>query len=95
MTITTKEGLTIELDEYEIRRWFMAAELEQARDTFRVVEGIIETRMEMQPKRARRSDAGTKRSQRDLALDDLKEQANKALSRDFIGEISEMDPHDD
>lgn len=58
MTITTKDGLAIDLDEHEIRRWFMAADLEQARDTFRVVEGIIETRTEMQPKRKRRSDAG-------------------------------------
>ena len=50
------------LDEYDIRRWFMAAELEQAADTFRVVEGIIETRQAMQPKRARRKDAGVKRA---------------------------------
>lgn len=68
MTIQTKDGLTIELDEYEIRRWFMAVDIEQARDTFRVVEGIIETRLEMQPKRMRRSDAGTKRGDQTLEL---------------------------
>ena len=63
MVITTKDGLAIELEEYDIRRWFMAAELEQAIDTFRVVEGIIETRQSMQPKRARRKDAGKPRGE--------------------------------
>lgn len=69
MTITTKDGLTIELDEWQIRRWFMAAPIEEARDTFRVVEGIIETRTEMQPKRQRRSDAGKPRTASDQVLD--------------------------
>ena len=61
MTITTTDGLTIELEEYDIRRWFMAVELAQAQDTFRVVEGIIQARSEAQPVRKRRRDAGTKR----------------------------------
>lgn len=68
MTIGTKDGLTIELDEYDVRRWFMAAPLEEARDTFRVVEGIIETRTAMQPKRARRSDAGKPRETEQQAI---------------------------
>jgi hypothetical protein len=63
MQIETKDGLLIELDEYDIRRWFMATELDQARDTFRVVEGIIETRTAMTPKRQRRSDAGKSREE--------------------------------
>ena len=46
------------MDEYDVRRWFMAADLKQAQDTFRVVEGILQTRESMQPKRKRRSDAG-------------------------------------
>jgi hypothetical protein len=50
------------IEEYDIRRWFMSVDLTQARDTFRVVEGIIETRESMQPKRKRRKDAGTKKS---------------------------------
>jgi hypothetical protein len=48
-----------ELDEYEIRRWFKTVDLEQARDTFRVVEGILE--MRAVAKRARRKDAGKPR----------------------------------
>ena len=62
MQIQTKDGLIIELDEYDVRRWFMAADLEQARDTFRVVEGIIEMRMALHPKRKPRSDKGQSRS---------------------------------
>lgn len=65
MTIEMKDGLTIELDEFEIRRWFMAVELEQAIDTHRAVMVIIETRMALQPKRARRKDAGVKRGDKD------------------------------
>lgn len=61
MTIQTKDGLTIELDEYDVRRWFMAAPLEDARDTFRVVEDIIATRTELQPARRKRSDVGQPR----------------------------------
>lgn len=49
------------LDERAIRLWFMQTDLEQAEDTFRVVEGIIETRKEFQPKRKKRSDAGQPR----------------------------------
>jgi len=33
-----------EIDERDVRLWFMKTDLEQAEDTFRVVEGIIETR---------------------------------------------------
>jgi hypothetical protein len=50
-----------EIDERDVRLWFMKTDLEQAEDTFRVVEGIIETRKEFQPKRKKRSDAGTQR----------------------------------
>lgn len=57
-----------ELPEYDIRRWFMIVDLEQARDTFRVVEGILEMRQTAQPKRKRRSDAGAKRGQETLKL---------------------------
>lgn len=54
MTIKTK---------YDVRRWFMAVPLEQAVDTFRVVGGIIEARveLELEPKRKRRSDSGKAR----------------------------------
>jgi hypothetical protein len=61
MIIKTHDGLEIELEEDDIRRWFMAVPLEQAQDTFRVVEGIIQMRTEAQPARKRRKDAGTKR----------------------------------
>jgi hypothetical protein len=50
-----------EIDERDVRLWFMKTDLEQAEDTFRVVEGIIETRKEFQPKRKKRSDAGQQR----------------------------------
>lgn len=50
-----------EIDERDVRMWFMKTELAQARDTFRVVEGIIETREAFEPKRKRRSDAGQSR----------------------------------
>jgi hypothetical protein len=49
------------LEELDIRHWFCAVDLEQALDTFRVVEGILQARQEAQPKRKRRSDAGTKK----------------------------------
>jgi hypothetical protein len=50
-----------EIDERDIRVWFMKTDLEQAQDTFRVVEGIIQTREQFQPKRKKRSDAGQTR----------------------------------
>jgi hypothetical protein len=50
-----------DIDERDVRLWFMKTDLEQAEDTFRVVEGIIETRKEFQPKRKKRSDAGQQR----------------------------------
>lgn len=50
-----------EIDERYVRMWFMKTELAQAEDTYRVVEGILETRRTFQPKRKQRSDAGTKR----------------------------------
>ena len=53
------------IDEHDIRQWFKTVDLEQAQDTFRVVEGIIETRQAMQPKRARRKDAGKPRGNKD------------------------------
>ena len=46
------------MDEMDVREWFKTTELEQARDTFRVVEGILEMRG---TGRKRRKDAGTKR----------------------------------
>jgi len=49
------------MDEYDVRRWFMTADLEQAQDTFRVVEGILQAREYGTPKRKRRSDAGQPR----------------------------------
>jgi hypothetical protein len=56
-------GLThrVRLCEYDIRQWFMHVELQQAEDTMRVAEVIIEMRQSVKPKRKRRSDAGTKR----------------------------------
>ena len=49
------------IDEYDIRRWFMTADLRQVADTLNVCRGIVETREQMQPKRVRRRDSGTKR----------------------------------
>jgi len=49
------------IEEMDIRQWFMRVDLEQAKDTFRVVEGIIQTRELFQPTRKRRSDAGKPR----------------------------------
>ena len=51
----------LHIDEYTIRQWFVTTELEQARDTLRVCEGIIQARLEAQPKRKQRSDAGKTR----------------------------------
>ena len=51
------------IDEYDIRRWFSAAPLEQARDTLHVCEGVVQVRSEAQPKRKTRSDAGKPREQ--------------------------------
>ena len=44
-----------------IRNWFMRVDLEQARDTLKICEGIVDARLTMQPGRKRRSDAGTPR----------------------------------
>jgi hypothetical protein len=62
-----------EIEEYDIRIWFMKTDLDQARDTFRVVEGIIQTREQFQPKRKRRSDAGKSRDDGQETLVNLKE----------------------
>ncbi len=51
-----------DIDEMDVRLWFMKTELEQAEDTFRVVEGILQTRKEYQPTRKKRSDAGKTKS---------------------------------
>ena len=59
-------------DEFDIRKWFMTVDLEQAKDTYRVIEGIIQTREEYQPKRKKRSDAGKSRNE-SQELIDLKE----------------------
>jgi hypothetical protein len=68
MIIKTQDGLEIELEEYDIRRWFVAVPLEQAQDTFRVVEGIIQMRTEAKPARKPRRDAGVSKTP-PLALD--------------------------
>ena len=62
------------IDEHDIRQWFKTVDLAQARDTLNVCEGIIETRQSMQPKRARRKDAGKKRgpNEVDQASEDRK-----------------------
>jgi|HubBroStandDraft_3_1064219.scaffolds.fasta_scaffold373351_2 hypothetical protein len=60
-----------EIDERDVRIWFMKADLDQAKDTFRVIEGIIQTREEYQPKRKKRSDAGKSRDGQEVI--DLKE----------------------
>lgn len=59
--MTADDRLNIE--EYDIRMWFMQTDLTQAMDTFRVVGGIIEARVYAaeQPKRKKRSDAGKPR----------------------------------
>ena len=49
------------IDEHDIRQWFKTVDLAQARDTLNVCEGIYEMRLEAQPKRARRKDAGKPR----------------------------------
>ena len=67
----TKERLD-SIEEYDIRIWFMKTDLEQARDTFRVVEGILQTREEFTPKRKRRSDAGKPREEPSLDFDAMK-----------------------
>ena len=58
-----------ELDERDVRMWFMKIELAQAEDTFRVVEGILETRRAFEPKRKKRSDAAVPRDQIKLRED--------------------------
>lgn len=55
-TFTEKTGL---IDEQDIREWFKTVDIEQARDTFRVVEGILEMRG---TGRKRRKDAGRTRA---------------------------------
>jgi len=50
-----------EMEEYDIRQWFMRTDLTQAADTLRVCQGIIETREALAPKCKKRSDAGTKK----------------------------------
>lgn len=57
-----------DIAEWDIRQWFKTVDLEQASDTFRVVEGILEMRREAQPKRKKRSDAGSERAKDQLAL---------------------------
>ena len=66
------------LEEHHVRDWFKHVDLAQARDTLNVCEGIYEMRLEAQPKRARRKDAGKPRpAERTRMLDenpiDLKE----------------------
>jgi len=51
-------SLTVEeferLEERDVRMWFIKTELTQAADTANVVQGIIETRRNAQPKQRRR-----------------------------------------
>jgi hypothetical protein len=56
------ERTIAEMDERDVRTWFMKVDLAQARDTYRVVEGILETREQFQPKRKQRSDKGKVRT---------------------------------
>jgi len=61
------------MDEMDVRMWFAKIPLEQARDTYRVVEGILQVRMEAQPeprKRKKRSDSGLSRDIPDQASED-------------------------
>jgi hypothetical protein len=51
-----------QIEEYDVRQWFLKTELAQAADTLRVVQGIIEARQAQEPKRKRRSDAGRTRA---------------------------------
>jgi hypothetical protein len=67
------ERTIADMDERDVRVWFMKTDLEQARDTFRVVEGIIQTREQFQTKRKTRSDAGKKRDDGQETLVNLKE----------------------
>jgi hypothetical protein len=71
MSITVKqgEGQAVEIEEDHIREWFMRVDVEQARDTLKVCEGIVDTRLTMQPKRKRRSDAGQPRNAEQQAID--------------------------
>jgi hypothetical protein len=70
MIIRIAGGLDVDLDEFDIRRWFSVAPLEDAKDTARVIEGIIEGRLAAEPKRKRRSDAGQSRD-KDAAANGL------------------------
>lgn len=64
---------TDSIEEIDIRYWFARVELEQALDTFRVVEGILLARKEAQPKRKTRADKGTKRNdEQDILIDKRK-----------------------
>ena len=68
------------LDEWHVRRWFCSIDLEQAEDTFRVVEGILQARREARPavkQRKRRSDAGVSRSQQ---LDEKAKELNERIT---------------
>lgn len=63
------------MDEMDVREWFKTVDVEQARDTFRVVEGILEMRGTA---RKRRKDTGTKKpkSEQDTFYPDQDERAN-------------------
>jgi hypothetical protein len=71
-TMATRCGacgkMAVALDEADIRQWFKTVELAQARDTFRVVEGILEMREASKPKRVRRKDAGKPRNDGNIPL---------------------------
>jgi hypothetical protein len=64
LRVDADENDEVLVDEMIVRQWFKQVDIEQARDTFRVVEGILEMRGES--KRKRRSDAGTTRAPKPL-----------------------------
>jgi hypothetical protein len=49
------------IDEDNIRLWFYTVDLEQAEDTYRVVDGILQGRRAGVPARKKRADAGKPR----------------------------------
>lgn len=46
------------IDEFDIRQWFMHAELSEAIATHNIVEGILSMRQQQPKKRKQRSDTG-------------------------------------
>ena len=81
----------------DVRMWFMTTDLTRARDAFRVVEGILQTREQFQPKRKPRSDAGAKRKPRrepppfDRSREDMREPADpEQEAADVMFDLKEL-----